>query len=187
VKSCVSAQNPGVSGSGLSWAELEAAAPDVAARAREVLERWGFVFVGTIRADGTPRVSPVEVHLVGGQLVLVMIGGSHKVRDLRRDSRVTVQSPVAEAAHPGAELKLRGQVRPVDGAAQRNAIADAVQASSGWRPSDSWAFVELMVTAVAHLSWTDGDLDLLRWDRRSGTSGSQHLRLDIGASAYRGR
>jgi hypothetical protein len=185
VRSGGSAQNAGMTGSGLSWAEFEAAAPEIAARGREVLERWGFVFAATIRSDGTPRVSPVDVRLVGGQLILVMIGGSHKVRDLRRDGRVTVQSPVTDPEDPGAELKLRGHVKPIADAARRGGIADAVQASSGWRPSDSWAFLELVVTAVAHLTWTDGDLELLRWDQRGGASRSQHLRLDIDASRYR--
>ena len=55
------------------WANFEAAAPLLAAHGRELIERFRFVLVGTIRSDGTPRISPVEAHIVRGHLMLVMI------------------------------------------------------------------------------------------------------------------
>jgi predicted pyridoxine 5'-phosphate oxidase superfamily flavin-nucleotide-binding protein len=44
----------------LTWAAFERAAPEVAARGRELLERFQFVLVGTLTKDGAPRVNPCE-------------------------------------------------------------------------------------------------------------------------------
>src|SRR5437764_8262772 len=46
------------------WADFEAAAPELAAPGRELIERFRFGLVGTILLDGTPRISPGETHIV---------------------------------------------------------------------------------------------------------------------------
>jgi Pyridoxamine 5'-phosphate oxidase len=167
-----------------NWAGFEAAAGDLGVDARALLERHGFVLLGTIRRDGTPRISPVEVHLVGGELMLVLIAGSWKARDVERDPRVVLQSPVADAADPGDELKLRGRLVPVD-AAQAAATAVAVEAASGWRPAESWRFLALDLEAVALIAWRAGEMLLRRWDPSGGLQAPERRRLDIGASRYR--
>jgi hypothetical protein len=172
---------------GVSWWELESAAPDLAGKGRATLERWGFVYVATIRSDGTPRISPVEAHLVQGRLVLALIGGSRKVRDLGRNDHLTLQSPVASAGDPGTEVKLRGHATAIgDDDVLRDSVADAVQERSGWRPTAAWALVELSVTAAAVLSWSpEGDLELLTWDSAAGVQPTRRMRLDPRASRYR--
>jgi hypothetical protein len=79
----------------MRWVDFEAAAPDLGAAARSVVERAGFVYVGTVRRDGAPRISPVEAHFVRGQLMLVMIAKSRKAQDLGRD--------LAPTAHDSGE------------------------------------------------------------------------------------
>jgi pyridoxamine 5'-phosphate oxidase-like protein len=168
----------------MCWADFEAAAPDMAAVARSVIERRGFVYAGTVRRDGAPRISPVEAHFVRGRLMLVMIAGSRKAQDLARDPRLTLQSPVAGAGDPGVEVKVRGRATEVD-EQQRAATADAVEAHSGWRPQPSWRVVAVAVEAVAVLAWEQGEMVLGRWDRRAGLRPQTRLRLDAEASAYR--
>jgi hypothetical protein len=75
-------------GQAMRWSDFEAGAPVLAPVARSLIERLGFVYVGTVRADGAPRISPVEAHVVVDQLMLVMVAASEKVRDLARDPRV---------------------------------------------------------------------------------------------------
>jgi hypothetical protein len=152
----------------LRWGEFEAAAPEVATRVRELFDRYGFAFAGTIRRDGTPRISPVEVRLVEGELVLVLIAGTHKARDLRRDPRIVLNSPVVDPEDPGAEFKLRGRVVDVD-EAQRTVTAEAVKRESGWRPPPSWHVLAVRVDDVAHLAWERGALDMLHWTEARGT------------------
>ncbi len=92
------------------WADFEAAALMLAAQGRELIERFRFVLVGTIRSDGTPRISPVEAHIVRGHLMLVMIPDTLKARDLLRDPRILVNSPIIHPDDPNAEFKLRERV-----------------------------------------------------------------------------
>jgi hypothetical protein len=171
----------------LRWAEFEAAAPELDARGRALIERFGFVLAGTIRADGTPRISPVAAHLAGGDLMLVMIPGTHKARDVLRDSRIVLQSPVTDAAEPGAEFKLRGHAAEVTGEALRTATADTIDTVSGWRPPRTWLYLSVAVQAAAHLAWTGEEMMLTRWDGDRGLRGPERRRLDPDAGSYRGQ
>jgi Pyridoxamine 5'-phosphate oxidase len=168
----------------MSWADFDAGAPELGRAARSVIERLGFVYVGTVRRDGAPRISPVEAHIVRERLMLVMIAASRKAQDLARDPRVTLQSPVADPGDPGVELKVRGRVTEVD-EEQRAATAEAVQVASGWRPQPSWRFYAVEIEAVAVLDWDQGEMVMSRWDRRQGPRPTARMRLDADASAYR--
>jgi hypothetical protein len=75
--------------------------------------------------------------------MLVMIPGTRKAGDVRRDSRIVLQSPITGAADPGQELKIRGRAAVVDDDVQREATADRIEAVSGWRPGPSWLFLAL--------------------------------------------
>jgi Pyridoxamine 5'-phosphate oxidase len=134
------------------WADFEEAAPELAALGRERIERFGFVFLGTVRKDGGPRVSPVEAHFVAGHLAVVTIAGSLKALDLLRDRRAFLHTPVLDAQRgaPG-EFKLRGGAVEARDRALRDAVADTVEPESGWRPPDDWRVWTMDVeSAVFH-------------------------------------
>ncbi|HEV8648400.1 MAG TPA: pyridoxamine 5'-phosphate oxidase family protein [Actinomycetes bacterium] len=166
------------------WSAFEQSAPQLATHGRGLIERFGFVLLGTIRGDGTPRISPVEVHLVNGHLMLAMIPHTHKARDVQRDPRIVLQTPVTHAGDPGDELKLRGRAVEVD-TEQREATADAIQASSGWRPESSWLFLSVVVEDAAYLGWEKGEMLLLRWDHERGLRRPERRRLDVPAGRYK--
>jgi hypothetical protein len=169
---------------GEPWSALEEAAPQLARHGRRLIEQFGFVLLGTIRGDGTPRISPVEVHLVDGHVMLAMIPHTRKADDVRRDPRVVLQTPVTHAGDPGGELKLRGRVVRVE-ADQREATADAIQAASGWRPGSSWLVVSVALESAAYLGWDQGDMLLLRWNRHRGAQDAERRRLDLPGGRYR--
>ena len=50
--------------------------------------------LGTVRPDGSPRISPVEPYLVGGQLLIGAMAWSRKSADLHRDPRYVLHSVV---------------------------------------------------------------------------------------------
>jgi hypothetical protein len=166
------------------WQDFDRAAPELARDARGVLTKWRFVFLGTVRRDGTPRISPVEAHLVAGDLMLVMVGHSQKAKDVARDPRVTLQSPVVDPADPGVELKVRGRLVEVDDES-REATAAAVFEASGWRPLPSWRFVAVDLAAVALVAWEEGVMALTRWSAEDGVLPTERRRLDAEASEYR--
>jgi hypothetical protein len=62
--------------------------------------------------------------------------------------------------------------------------ADAVEATSGWRPRPSWRFFAVDIDAVAVVGWEDGEMVLRRWDAERGTLPPSRRRLDVDASAY---
>jgi hypothetical protein len=80
----------------ISWSDFAIAAPTLAGPGEDLLQRNGFIFLGTIRPDGTPRISAVETHLVQRHLMLVMVAGTQKARDVRRDPRLVVQTPLSD-------------------------------------------------------------------------------------------
>jgi hypothetical protein len=150
------------------WADFAEAAPEIAEPALELLERFRFVFAGTIRRDGTPRISPVEAHVVRGELVLVLIRGTLKARDVLRDPRLVLNTPVLDAANPGAEVKLRGRVVRVADEDFMEATAARLEAASGWRPDRRWHVFTVDLHDVAHIAWKEGVMTMTRWTPERG-------------------
>ena len=69
----------------MRWVDVEARQPRLAAIGRQKLVDAGVVLVGTVRKDGTARISAVEPFLWRGELWLPMLLDSLKARDLLRD------------------------------------------------------------------------------------------------------
>ncbi len=102
-----------------SWAEFAAAEPALAAR---VEDRFGIrkhKTMATVRKDGSPRISGIEIQFDDGQVVLGMMPDSRKLADLRRDPRLAIHSPTDDppAERPSAwkgEAKISGRATFVD-------------------------------------------------------------------------
>lgn len=107
-----------------AWREVEVAVPELADRVRRLFEAHRHHTVASIRADGSPRISGIEVAFRDGELTFGSMSRARKGADLRRDPRLALHSatvdPVAgaEAAWPG-EAKISGLAiaTPVDDAA----------------------------------------------------------------------
>ena len=151
-----------------SWGDFERAAPELAARGRELIDRFGYVLLGTIRRDGTPRISPIEARVVRGQLMVVMIRDTHKARDVLRDPRLVMNAPITDPAAPGSEFKLRGRAVVIDEPDLIEATAAATEAASGWRPPAYWHFFSIEVDDAALMEWEAGALTMTRWSRARG-------------------
>jgi hypothetical protein len=94
----------------VSWPQLEAAAPELARHGRALLEPVGLAMLGTVRRDGSPRVSPIGTFFIENELVLGVMARSAKARDLERDPRCALQSIVNDPEAGESELKLYGRV-----------------------------------------------------------------------------
>jgi Pyridoxamine 5'-phosphate oxidase len=107
----------------VTWAEFEAAAPDVAAAGRRLLYRdgHGAAMLATVRgAEEPPRMNPISLGIVDGR-VLAFILQSPKLTDLERDGRYALHSHQDPAAP--SEFALRGRARLVADPAVRAAAA----------------------------------------------------------------
>jgi hypothetical protein len=93
----------------ISWHELELAAPRIAQLGRQRLEATRVALLGTLREDGSPRISPVEPYLSQGHLLFGAMSWSLKTRDLLRDARCILHSAITAPDAGEAELKLYGR------------------------------------------------------------------------------
>ena len=107
-----------------SFADVESEEPEFAARVRAAFDAHAHKFLATLRADGSPRISGIEMHFVGGEPWLAGMPASVKFDDLRRDPRFALHSGSAEPDAFSADAKLSGRAVPVTGDAERAAFAE---------------------------------------------------------------
>jgi hypothetical protein len=106
-----------------SWSEVGAQAPELAALARRILDPNKHKVLATLRRDGSPRVSGIEVTFDGGELWLGSMARALKARDLQRDPRFALHgAPVDPDAGWEGDAKLSGVVEEVTDAARRTAV-----------------------------------------------------------------
>ncbi len=120
----------------MHWAEFEAAAPELAQLGRTIFERDEVALVGTIRRDGSPRISPTEPDIVNGRLYFGMIWRSYKALDLLRDPRCTVHGLIRNRMGEGGEFKLHGRALEITAAAERAIYRQAIFKRIGWEPEE---------------------------------------------------
>jgi hypothetical protein len=98
-----------------TWQEVQADAPDFAARVRRCFDAGTHKTIATLRRDGSPRISGTELQFADGQVTLGMMRGSMKRLDVLRDPRVALHSPTIEppkhdmTSWPG-DAKLAGKL-----------------------------------------------------------------------------
>ena len=149
----------------MRWDDLHERQPPLAAIATERLVAPGVLLVVTIRADGTPRLSPVEPFVLDGDLWLSMMLGSRKAADLMRDPRVLVHSIVTNRDGEDGEVKLRGTAREhLEESVQRR-YAVAVSEALPWSPE------------VGRFHLFSVDIEQVTFLRYDSATGDQYLVL----------
>ncbi|OLL75689.1 hypothetical protein Ae168Ps1_4094 [Pseudonocardia sp. Ae168_Ps1] len=149
-----------------SWGEFRAAEPEFAGLAERILQRGVALVIATLRADGSPRVSGIEVVLDDAgpstELAFGSMPGSHKGADLRRDPRFALHAAPADQSGGDlgdGDLKVSGRAvwngplsGPVAGDAFRADLSEVVWTGLNdarnrlvvrwWRPSTGLRSVE---------------------------------------------
>jgi PPOX class probable F420-dependent enzyme len=77
-------------------------------RAEELLTGKNFAHVATLRADGSPQVTPTWVDVQDGRPVLNTAEGRAWPRNLERDPRITLE--VQSMENPYEYVEIRGRV-----------------------------------------------------------------------------
>lgn len=148
----------------MRWEDLEASSPRLAELGRERLKRPGVVLVGTIRADGSPRISPVEPLFWRGDLWLALMWQSTKARDLARDPRVLVHSIITSRDGEEGEFKVRGIAEPESDSQVRAELSLAVEETLGWRPREPFFHLfRVALQDVSFIRYEEGDQRVVRW------------------------
>ncbi len=92
----------------VSWAEVAAAEPALAASVLARFEATRHHVLATLRADGAPRVSGTEVIVHDGVLALGSMWLAVKARDLRRDGRFALHANPGDGSMEGGDAKVSG-------------------------------------------------------------------------------
>jgi hypothetical protein len=127
-------------------------APELARLGAARLTATCVAMLGTLRRDGSPRISPVEPYLIEGQLLVGAMAWSTKVADLRRDPRYVLHSAMVDPDSGEGEFKLYGSA--VEAAANlRDATADAWWCA--WPPEKAVVFC-LHTEQAVFVEWDTG-------------------------------
>jgi hypothetical protein len=150
----------------VSWRDVELGAPELVRLGIARLSSARVALLGTLRRDGSPRISPIEPYTAAGQLLIGAMAGSVKASDLRRDPRYVLHSVVTGPDSGEGELKLYGSAAEA-GQDLRTAAADAWWL--GWAPDKAVVFI-LRIGRAAFIGWDieRGVMTVHRWSPASG-------------------
>ncbi|MET7489398.1 pyridoxamine 5'-phosphate oxidase family protein [Streptomyces sp. NPDC005538] len=111
-----------------NWAAFTAAEPDLAATVEERFGAFTHHVLATLRKDGSPRTTGIEVRFLGGELWLGMMPDSLKALDLRRDARFALQAnPGAGTEMGGGDVRVAGRAAEVTDAGVKGAYSEEVE------------------------------------------------------------
>jgi len=166
----------------ITFDDLHRIAPDITGPILDRFRASGLGMLGTLRRDGSPRVSPIEVAVLDGRLYIGMMPGSRKALDVLRDDRISLVTALADRHDLGGEGKLFGRAAPVTDTSRADAVFAAHATEAGYDPDDvsgsplfevvvsgaAWQYVE--GDAFTTRSWVEGGPVRLR--RREGATGA---------------
>lgn len=148
------------------WGDLEVAAPEIARLGKERIDRTRIAFLGTLRKDGSPRISPVEPYLTLGHLLFGTMSRSLKTADLMRNPRCVLHSTLAGPDSGDGELKVYG--RAVE-------VPDQIREGcpDGWwlgQPRELAVVFSLDIEQATFVSWdlAGEEMTLRHWSQAGG-------------------
>jgi general stress protein 26 len=108
------------------WADIEAAEPEFAAAVQALFDAHRHKVLATIRKDGSPRVSGIELTFSDGDAWFGSMAGARKLADLRRDPRLAVHcasvDPPEDATAWEGDAKLAGVAVEVEDRERLNSM-----------------------------------------------------------------
>ena len=111
-----------------NWAAFAAAQPDLAVTVEARFGTFTHHVLATLRRDGSPRTTGLEVRFLRGELWLGMMPGSLKALDLRRDPRFALQAnPGPGSGMGGGDVRISGRAIEVDDGTAKGAYVKEVE------------------------------------------------------------
>jgi hypothetical protein len=157
----------------VNWQRFATEAPELASLGQELFDDSELCLVGTLRRDGSPRISPVEPYIVDGELLLGMMWRSRKALDLLRDPRVVVHSTQCDREATSGDFKLYGRAVDVPDPETRARYGDATEARIDWRPDGPFHLFRVDIDSAGYISFGDKRI-AMRWSREEGFARMKH-------------
>ncbi|MFF1397114.1 pyridoxamine 5'-phosphate oxidase family protein [Streptomyces sp. NPDC058287] len=111
-----------------NWTTFTTAEPDLAKTVEERFGQFQHHILATLRRDGSPRTSGLEVRFLHGEFWLGMMPGSLKARDLLRDPRFAIQAnPGDGTGMGGGDVRISGRALLVEDPEVIASYTDSVQ------------------------------------------------------------
>lgn len=148
------------------WAEIEAEAPELAAEGLALLLAHRHLTLATLRRDGSPRISGIELQHVDGELWLGMMGGSVKARDLRRDPRFALHGGSDDPPGWSGDAKVAGRAEEV---VERDVVERVLGAEHAAEGAHLFR-LDLVELVVVRLGDPADHLVIESWHEGRGTS-----------------
>ena len=134
-----------------SWSDFATAEPEHAATVRERFEAHPYKVLASLRGDGSPRVSGIELEFRDdGELVTGSMPDSAKARDLARDGRFALHNAPEPAAEWEGDATLSGIAHATDG------------------PREGALYFRLELHEATTVGVADGKLHIAVWTPASG-------------------
>jgi hypothetical protein len=150
------------------WGDMELGAPEIARLGTARLSAARVAMLGTLRQDGSPRISPIEPCIVNGRLLVGVMRWSAKAAELRRDPRYVLHSIVTGPDSGEGEFKLHG-IAAEAGSGLREAAAQAWWSA---QPPDKATVYVLRIGQALFVAW-DIERSVMavhRWSPQDGYS-----------------
>jgi len=111
-----------------SWAAFTEAEPELAKIAEDRFGAFTHHVLATLRKDGSPRTTGLEVRFLDGELWLGMMPGSLKALDLNRDPRFALQAnPGPGTGLGGGDVRIGGRAIGVEDGERKTAYVKKVE------------------------------------------------------------
>jgi Pyridoxamine 5'-phosphate oxidase len=91
------------------WSDVEREAPELAARARALFEAHRHKTMATLRKDGSPRISGIELEFRDGDVWFGSMWRAVKALDLQRDPRFAIHSGSDDPDAWNGDAKIAGR------------------------------------------------------------------------------
>ena len=151
------------------WQDVMDAEPEFAAEVQEVFDRYKHKTIATLRRDGSPRLSGLELEFKAGEVIFGMMASSRKRQDLLRDPRTEIHStsivpdgivPDGDDAAWTGDARLSGRAREITDPAERARFTDT--------PPDAYPLFILDLDRVMRIKLEGSPLQLLVLTWRPG-------------------
>jgi Pyridoxamine 5'-phosphate oxidase len=155
----------------MRWDEFALTCPEIAEAAERRFTDDGLCMLGTLRADGSPRISPCELDFADGDLMLGMMWQSRKALDLLRDPRCVVHSSTSDRMGTQGDAKLYGRAVDIREQERRTAYREAIKARIDWAPDEPRFHVFAIDIASAGFITFAEPRRVLAWNPERGLRG----------------
>ena len=165
-----------------TWTTFQTAEPDLAERARTILASTVNAVLGTLRADGSPRLSGIDPFFVAGELWIGSMPDARKGTDLRRDPRCSLHGIPWESrkvkeggTDPGeGDVKIAGRAVLLDDPEEQANVMAWFKEERGFEPPGPADLFRIDLESVVVISVEDEQFLVI--DRWSAATGRRTIR-----------